>query len=73
MFLPLQGGGREGDGVSVGVVLNLPYCKIDGTIKISAVAGLGFIIVPAGFHAPLEFLTGFTHHHSYFENNVTRP
>jgi len=23
-------------------------------------AGFGFIIVPAGFNAPLEFLTGFT-------------
>ena len=23
-------------------------------------AGLGFIIIPAGFNAPLEFLTGFT-------------
>ena len=47
MFLPLQGGGPVGDGVSVGVVLNLPYRKINGTIKISAIAGL-------------EFLTGFS-------------
>jgi len=40
MFLPLQGGGREGDGVSVGVVLNLPYRKINGALKISAFAGI---------------------------------
>jgi hypothetical protein len=25
-----------------------------------ATAGLGFIIVPTGFYAPVEFLTGFT-------------
>ena len=24
MYLPFQGGGEEGDGVSVGIVLNLP-------------------------------------------------
>jgi hypothetical protein len=24
-------------------------------------AGLDFTIIPAGFNAPLEFLTGFTH------------
>jgi hypothetical protein len=36
MLLPLQGGGQEGDGVFVGVVLNLPYRKINGTHKISA-------------------------------------
>ena len=40
MFLPLQGGGQEGDGVFVGVVLNLPYRKINGTHKISAKAGI---------------------------------
>ena len=40
MFLPLQGGGQEGDGVFVGVVLNLPYRKINGTHKISAEAGI---------------------------------
>ena len=40
MFLPLQGGGQEGDGVFVGVVLNLPYRKINGTHKISAFAGM---------------------------------
>jgi hypothetical protein len=40
MFLPLQGGGQEGDGVSVGVVLNLPKRKINSTIRISAIAGL---------------------------------
>jgi hypothetical protein len=40
MFLPLQGGGQEGDGVSVGVALNSPWCKINGTIKISAKAGM---------------------------------
>jgi len=40
MFLHLQGGGQEGDGVSVGVVLNLPKRKINSTIRISAIAGL---------------------------------
>ena len=40
MFLPLQGGGRERDGVFVGVLLNLPCRKINGTIKISAVRGI---------------------------------
>ena len=39
MLLPLQGGGQEGDGVFVGVVLNLPYRKINGTHKISAFRG----------------------------------
>ena len=27
----------------------------------AAAAGLDFRIIPAGFNAPLEFLTGFTH------------
>ena len=45
MFLPLQGGGQEGDGVFVGVVLNLPYRKINGTHKISAYAGIQFFIL----------------------------
>ena len=39
MFLPLQGGGQEGDGVFVRVVLNLPYRKINGTHKISVEGG----------------------------------
>jgi hypothetical protein len=43
MFLPLQGGGQEGDGVSVGVVLNLPKRKINSTIRISARAGFPFL------------------------------
>ena len=50
MFLPLQGGGQEGDGVSVGVVLNLPKRKINSTIRISAIAGLQSSVAP--------FLTG---------------
>ena len=29
-----------------------------------AIAGLDFIIIPAGFNPPLEFLTGFTPHAS---------
>ncbi len=33
---PSQGGAQEGDGIFVGVVLNLPYRKINGTLKISA-------------------------------------
>jgi len=40
MFLPFQGGGQEGDRVSVGVVLNLPYRKINGTLKKPARAGI---------------------------------
>ena len=38
-FLPLQGGGWEGDGVCAGVALNSPCRKIKGTLKISAEAG----------------------------------
>jgi hypothetical protein len=50
MFLPLQGGGQEGDGVFVGVVLNLPYRKINGTHKISASAGLLAMTVTSRFY-----------------------
>jgi hypothetical protein len=47
IFLPFQGGGQEGDGVSVGVVLNLPYREINGTLKISALAGMTYITIKA--------------------------
>ncbi len=43
MLLPFQGGGQEGDGVFVGVVLNLSYRKINGTLKISACGGITFL------------------------------
>jgi len=34
-------------------------CPVHHEVQGSA-AGFGFIIIPAGFNAPLEFLTGFT-------------
>jgi hypothetical protein len=34
-------------------------CPVHHAVQGSA-EGLGFIIIPAGFNAPLEFLTGFT-------------
>ncbi len=34
-------------------------CPVHHAVQVSA-AGLDFRIIPAGFNAPLEFLTGFT-------------
>ena len=54
MFLPFQRGGQEGDGVSVGVVLNSPWRKINGTIKISAFAGMTILIERAIYKQTLS-------------------
>jgi len=37
----------------------LPFTPLEIMARCSA-AGLDFRIIPAGFNAPLEFLTGFT-------------
>ena len=36
-------------------------------------AGLDFRIIPAGFNAPLEFLTGFTSKYIVFVGQAFRP
>jgi len=53
--LPPSEGEGEGRGKVYPVRNNAPMlCS-------PAIAGLDFRIIPAGFNAPLEFLTGFTH------------